>query len=116
MFYGWWIVLASFVIAFYVAGTVFYSFTVFFKPIVEELGWSYTQVSIGISLRGLEMGLLAPLIGFLVDRFGSRKLALFGVVTVGIGLILISQTQSLVTLYAAFLLLAQGAGSCTSVV
>ena len=116
IFYGWWIVLASFLIAFYVAGVIFYGFTAFFEPIVEEHGWSYTQVSIGISLRGLEMGILAPVIGFLVDRFGSRKLALFGLVTVGFGLILISQTQSLVMLYAAFLLLALGAGGCTSVV
>ncbi|UCH51248.1 MAG: MFS transporter [Chloroflexota bacterium] len=116
IFYGWWIVVASFFIALYVAGTIFYGFTAFFEPIVEEFGWSYTEVSIGASLRGLEMGILAPLIGFLVDRFGSRKLALFGVITVGVGLILISQTQSLVMLYAGFLVLSLGAGGCTSIV
>ncbi len=116
IFYGWWIVVASFFIALYVAGTIFYGFTAFFEPIVEEFGWSYTEVSIGASLRGLEMGILAPLIGFLVDRFGSRKLALFGVITVGLGLILISQTRSLITLYAGFLLLSLGAGGCTSIV
>ena len=116
VFYGWWIVAASFFIALYVAGVIFYGFTAFFEPIVEEFGWSYTEVSIGASLRGLEMGVLAPLIGFLVDRFGSRKLVLSGVITVGLGLILISQTQSLITLYAGFLLLSLGAGGCTSVV
>jgi sugar phosphate permease len=116
VFYGWWIVAASFFIALYIAGTIFYGFTAFFEPIVEEFGWSYTEVSIGASLRGLEMGVLAPLIGFLVDRFGSRKLVLFGVITVGLGLILISQTQSLMTLYSGFLLLSLGAGGCTSVV
>ncbi len=116
IFYGWWIVAASFVIALYVAGTIFFGFTAFFEPIVKEFNWSYTAVSIGVSLRGLEMGILAPLIGFLVDRFGSRKLVLFGVVTVGFGLILISRTQSLIMLYAGFLLLSLGAGGCTSVV
>ena len=116
VFYGWWIVAASFFIALYVAGTIFYGFTAFFEPIVEEFGWSYTEVSIGASLRGLEMGVLAPLIGFLVDRFGSRKLVLFGIITVGLGLTLLSQTQSLITLYAGFLLLSLGAGGCTSVV
>ena len=88
----------------------------FFEPIVQEFGWSYTEVSIGASLRGLEMGILAPMIGFLVDRFGSKKLVLFGVITVGLGLILISQTRSLITLYSGFLLLSLGAGGCTSVV
>ena len=116
IFYGWWIVAASFFIALYVAGTIFYGFTAFFEPIVEEFGWSYTEVSIGASLRGLEMGILAPIIGFLVDRFGSRKLVLFGIITLGLGFILISQTQSLITLYAGFLLLSLGAGGCTSVV
>ncbi len=116
IFYGWWIVIASFFIAFYVGGAIFFGFTAFFEPIVTEFGWSYTQVSIGTSLRGLEMGILAPLIGFLVDRFGSRRLVIFGVITVGLGLILISQTQSLVMLYVAFLLLSFGAGGCTSVV
>lgn len=116
IFYGWWIVAASFFIALYVAGIIFFGFTAFFEPIVQEFGWSYTEVSIGASLRGLEMGILAPLIGFLVDRFGSRKLVLFGVITVGFGLLLISQTRSLVTLYSGFLLLSLGAGGCTSVV
>jgi len=116
IFYGWWIVAASFFIALYVAGIIFFGFTAFFEPIVQEFGWSYTEVSIGASLRGLEMGILAPLIGFLVDRFGSRKLVLFGVITVGLGLILISQTQSLIMLYSGFLLLSLGAGGCTSVV
>ncbi len=116
IFYGWWIVAASFFIALYIGGAIFFGFTAFFEPIVQEFGWSYTAVSIGVALRGLEMGILAPLIGFLVDRFGSRKLVLFGVITVGFGLILISQTQSLVTLYAGFLLLSLGAGGCASVV
>lgn len=116
IFYGWWIVAASFFIALYVAGIIFYGFTAFFEPLVQEFGWSYTEVSIGASLRGLEMGLLAPMIGFLVDRFGSRKLVLFGVITVGLGLILISQTRSLITLYSGFLLLSLGAGGCASVV
>jgi len=55
---------------------------------VKEFGWSYTQISFAMSLRGLEMGIMSPLIGFLVDRFGSRKLMFFGVITVGLGLIL----------------------------
>lgn len=116
IFYGWWIVLASFFIGLYVAGSVFYGFTAFFEPIIAEYGWSYTQVSIASSLRGLEMGILAPIMGFFVDRFGPRKLVFFGIITSGFGLILLSLTESLVTLYAAFLLLALGGGSCTSVV
>ncbi len=116
IFYGWWIVIAGFLIAFYIGGACFYGFTAFFEPIVEEFGWSYTQVSIAFSLRGLEMGILAPIVGFLVDRFGSRKLAFTGTFIVGGALILLGVTSSLFMFYAAFVLLALGASGCASTV
>ena len=62
IFYGWWIVLACFFIAFYVAGIIFYGFTAFIDPLVAEFGWSYAQISFAASLRGLEMGIMAPAI------------------------------------------------------
>lgn len=116
IFYGWWIVLSCFMIAFYVGGINFYGFTAFIEPLVKDFGWSYTQISFAASLRGLEMGFLAPLIGFLADRFGSRKLILIGILTVGFGMILLSNTHSLGVFYTAILLIAMGAGGCTSVV
>ncbi len=114
-FYGWWVVLACFFVALYVGGTTF-GFTAFFEPITQEFGWSYTHVSIAFSIRGLEMGMLAPIMGFLVDRFGSRRVVFSGVVITGFGLILITMTNSLVMFYAAFILLAIGASGCTSTV
>ncbi len=116
IFYGWWIVLACFFIGLYVGGVVYYGFTAFFEPLVEEFGWSHTQISFAASLRGLEMGILAPLIGFLVDRFGSRRLILCGTITVGFGLISLSITKSLAMFYGSFLLLSFGGGGCLSVV
>jgi MFS family permease len=116
IYYGWWIVLASFIVAFYVAGTIFYGFTAFIEPLAKEFGWSYTQISLAASLRGLEMGLLAPFVGILVDRFGSRKLMLSGVIVLGFGIILLGLTQSLLMFYGAFIFIAFGAGGCTSVV
>ena len=116
IFYGWWIVLACFLISFYVGSVVFFGLTAFVEPFINEFGWSYTQVSLASSLRGLEMGLFAPFVGFLVDRFGSRKLILFGTIIIGLALILLSRTQTLAMLYGAYILLALGAGGCTSVV
>jgi OFA family oxalate/formate antiporter-like MFS transporter len=116
IYYGWWIVLACFIINLYVGGIIFFSFTAFFEPIQQEFGWSYTQISIATSLRGLEMGIFAPIVGFLVDRFGSRKLLLGGSVIIGIGLLILSFTQSLLMFYLCFLFIALGSGGCTSVV
>ena len=116
LFYGWWIVGASVIISLYTAGTVFYGFTVIFEPIATELGWSYTQISLAASLRGLEMGLLAPVVGVLVDRLGPRRLMLAGCVVAAAGLLLLSRTEDLVTFYGAFVLISIGLSSCTMTV
>jgi len=116
VFYGWWVVLACFFIGFYIGGTIFYGFTAFFEPIRREFGWTYTQISLAASLRGLEMGIFDPFVGFLADRFGSRKLILWGTILVGFGLILLSLTRSLTMFYGSFLIIAFGAGGCASVV
>ena len=60
IFFGWWIVIASFIITLYVGGIIVYGFTAIFEPLIEEFHWSYTEVSFGASLRGLEIGIFAP--------------------------------------------------------
>ncbi|MBA7630052.1 L-lactate transporter [subsurface metagenome] len=113
LFYGWWIVAASFLIALYVGGVVFYGFTAFFEPIANEMGWSYTQISLAASLRGLEIGLLSPFVGILADRWGPRRLIFGGVLITVAGLLLLSVTKSLIMFYGAFALLAIGVSACT---
>ena len=113
IFYGWWIVVASFLIALYIGGAVFYGFTAFFEPIVDEMGWSYTQLSLAASLRGLEMGLLSPIVGILADRWGPRKLIFGGVLVTAASLLLLSSTTSLIMFYVSFILLAIGVSACT---
>ncbi len=116
IFYGWWIVLAGFTLTFLLSSIVFFGFTAFFEPLVQEFGWSYAQVSFAASLRGLEMGIFSPIFGYLVDRFGSRKVAVIGIITAAAGLFSLSATGSLGMFYASFLLLGIGAGACTSIV
>jgi MFS family permease len=116
IFYGWWIILACFILSLYSGGIVFYGFTALFEPLVKEFGWSYAQISFALSIRGIEMSFLSPLIGFLVDRHGPRKMAFLGVITIGLGFLLLSQTRSLWMLYGSFILIAFGAGGCASVV
>ena len=116
VYYGWWIVAACFFISFYVSAIAYFSFTAYFDPLIKEFGWSYTEVSFAMSLRGLEMSFLSPVVGFFVDRYGSRKLCLLGVLTIGAGFILLSQTQSLWLFYTSIILIAFGGGGCTGVV
>ena len=112
-FYGWYIVAASFIISFYVVGVVFYGFTTIFKPIVEEFGWSYAQVSLAASLRGVESGLLAPLVGIMIDRWGPRRLVFFGGLLTALGLFMLSRINSLVGFYVSFSLIAVAMSTCS---
>lgn len=116
IFYGWWVLAACSLMGFYIAATANHSFTAFFDPFLEEFNWSYTQISFAMSLRGMEMSILSPVVGFLVDRYGPRRLSLFGVSTVGLGFLILSLTQTLWMLYAGIILIAFGGGGCTAVV
>lgn len=112
-FYGWYIVAATFIIGFYVVGIVFYGFTTIFKPIVEEFGWSYTQVSLAASIRGVETGLLAPLVGILIDRWGPRRIVFVGGCLTALGLFMLSRVDSLVSFYISFALISTAMSTCT---
>jgi len=113
IFFGWWIVGAAFLVALYVGGVVFYGFTAIFEPIANDMGWSYAQISLAASLRGLELGLAAPLTGILTDRLGPRRLIFGGAVITSLGLFLLSRTTSLATFYGAFALIAIGMSATT---
>jgi MFS family permease len=111
IFYGWWIVAASFLMFLICGGTAFYGFTSFFNPMVDEFGWSAAQVSFAFSLRSVETGVMAPLIGFLTDKIGVRKIIVFGMALSGGGFILLSTIDSLSYFYGIFILLSIGTSS-----
>ena len=53
---------------------------VFMGPLTDEFGWSRTQLSAGMALAGLIAIFLSPVVGIYIDRWGSRRLAIPGVV------------------------------------
>ena len=108
IFYGWYIVIASVLSNAYLSTAFFQGFSVFFLPIVNEFGWTRAQTSVAFSLRQLEIGILAPLMGFLVDRLGGRKVIIICMVISGFGLVLMSRINSLWTFYATFALISVG--------
>ncbi|MBI4216142.1 MAG: MFS transporter [Chloroflexi bacterium] len=108
IFYGWWIVASAFGFAFYQSGAFFYGFGAFFNPIQQEFQWSYGLMSVVFALRGMESGVVAPIIGMSVDRLGSRKLMLAGTIVFGAGLFALAAINSILTFYAAYLLIALG--------
>ncbi len=84
MFYGWRIAAACFTILFVIVGIVYYSFPVFYAPLIDEFGWSRAQVTAGffygILIVGPIFGISA---GFLIDRFGTRRVLVAGLTAAG---------------------------------
>jgi MFS family permease len=104
VFYGWWIVAAGFIINAFGIGTFFYGFSTFFNPMIAEFGWSRTLMSGVFAMSRLEGGIEGPIAGWLTDRFGARRMMLFGITIAGIGFTLISQVNSPQSLYLIFVL------------
>ncbi|MCX7864125.1 MAG: MFS transporter [Novosphingobium sp.] len=75
---GWKVVLASFV-GFYSFSILIAAMSAFMGPMAAEFGWSRTLLSAGTSISSIVTMLLAPVLGILVDRYGTRRIALPGV-------------------------------------
>ena len=115
-FYGWRVVFAGGTLQFFQSMLLNQSFGAYVAALVQDTGWSKTALSGAAALKSTESALLGPVLGWLVDRFGSRPVVRAGVILFGIGFMLLSQTDTLVTFYAAFVVLALGASMCSNIV
>jgi MFS transporter, OFA family, oxalate/formate antiporter len=113
LFYGWWVVTVTSVLGMFGNGAISSGFPRFFEPIRQDLGISYASMSLVFSLARAEGGMGGPLVGWVVDKFGSRPVILFGGLTAGIGLMLLSRADSyweLVLLFAGVVSIGKTAG------
>jgi MFS family permease len=76
-YYGWRVVLAACFGVMAGFGSLFvYTFAVFVKPLGAEFGWSREAVARGFGLAAVTLGLVSPLLGRWIDRFGPRRIIL----------------------------------------
>src|SRR5512132_4533331 len=90
IFYGWHMVGLVSAIRIVGGGLHQYGFTVFFLPISQDLGLSRAATSLAFSLSRAQGAIEAPLVGYLVDRFGPRPIVVTAVFFAGVGYILLS--------------------------
>src|SRR5438067_2727135 len=112
LFYGWYMVAAGSAMQFLQAGLMTQSFGAYVAVLQAERGWSKTALSGAAALQQMETAILGPLLGWFIDRFGPQGMIRVGIVVFGLGLMLLSQTDTLFTFYAAFLVIALGSGLC----
>jgi len=76
-YYGWRVVLAACLGVMAGFGSLFvYTFTVFVKPLSAQFGWNRESVSLGFGLAAITLGVVSPLLGRWIDRFGPRRIVL----------------------------------------
>lgn len=97
-FYGYAIVLGSFIILLIAWGAQ-YSYGVFFKPIMYEFGWTRAATSGAYSLGMVLYGGFGVFSGRLSDRFGPRLVVTVSGLLMGLGLSLMSQISSIWQIY-----------------
>jgi MFS family permease len=101
VFYGWFVVAAGFAVTFIDFGCA-YSFSAFVAPLQQDFGMSRGSVSLVFSLAGFVYFSLGMVSGPLADRWGSRQMAVIGMILIGLGLAAASAARSLPEVYAAY--------------
>ena len=76
-YYGWRVVLSACLGVMGGFGSLFvYTFAVFVKPLSAQFGWNRGSISLGFGLAAITLGLISPLLGRWIDRFGPRRIIL----------------------------------------
>ncbi len=101
LFRGWFVVTGAFAVMMLGFGSA-YTFSAFVEPLQHDFGASRGSVSLVFSLAGFLYFGLGMVSGPLADRWGSRRLAVIGMILTGAGFVLASVARSLFEVYVAY--------------
>lgn len=76
---GWTVVLAA-SLGFSLFSVMLSAAGIFMQPLGQEFGWNRTTLSAGPAIATTMTAFLSPFFGILIDKYGSRRLALPGIV------------------------------------
>ncbi len=110
IFYGWWLVIITGLVMIIATVPLFHAMAVWAVALELHFGWTRAQLGLALTLTRVESGLIGPLEGYLVDRVGTRRMVLIGLVVLGGAWIFFSRTENLWMFYAAYVLMAVGQG------
>lgn len=116
IFYGWFIVAASFFVIMMTMGAR-NGVGVFVLPMSDEFSWSRSSISFAAALGILLNGVSQPVLGNLYDRVGGRKLILWGATVIGVTALLLAFTFHIayfIFIFGIVMAVAMSAGSITT--
>ena len=108
VFYGYWVLIVAFLCLLLFSGCSVGVFSLFVKPLQSEFGWSRGDVMIAFSLLFAVMGLTAPFVGSLIDRFGVRGVIATGALAAGLSFASLYVMNHLWHFYAAYTVIGLG--------
>lgn len=104
-----YIVATAFLSLFGIVGFAYYGLPFFYDFMVKEYGWSRTIVTSGNAIGKLVVGPLFGFIaGWMIDKYGPRRLMLSGVLMMGVALIGLSFSDNLGMFYLFYVFNALG--------
>jgi OFA family oxalate/formate antiporter-like MFS transporter len=98
IYYGYIIVLASFLILMMTYGSQ-YSYGVFFTPLLKDFGWSRAVTSGAYSLNLIVFGIFSVITGRINDKFGPRLVVTICGVLIGLGYLLMATVNDVWQIY-----------------
>ena len=98
----WWVVVGSFLgLVVSAAPVATNTIGTFVKPISSDLGWTRSQVTLGLAISGFTMALGSVILGRLMDRYGVRPVTLAAVVGFGVSMAAIGFTPPSLAIFTA---------------
>jgi MFS family permease len=104
-----WLVVATSTLCIAVSVIHYATLGVFLLPIERELGWTRTEITAGLTVVSVVSVVCAPFVGALIDRVGSRYVAIPGIIIYCASIAALGSVgKSVATWWALWLAVASG--------
>ncbi len=105
----WWVVGGAVTGLFVCNGPVLsFTFGVFLKPIMADMGWQRGTASFALAFGGIVSALMVPAIGWMMDRWSIRRVALPGLVLYALAMGLLGLTPHSLLIFIILFAIAEG--------
>jgi OFA family oxalate/formate antiporter-like MFS transporter len=105
-----WVQLILGIIAMIMIANLQYGWTLFVNPIKDQFHWSTAAIQVSFTTFVVVETWLVPVEGYIIDRFGPKRITILGGVLVAISWIMFSQATSIWTFYIGSVIGGIGAG------
>ena len=95
VYHGWYVVAISIVIFAVLVGSIYSAFGVFVLPVSTELKLSRAQMNTAIGLVSLGNAVLAPIVGWLLDRVAAKSVMIVCAIVYGLSMVTLGLSHSL---------------------